>query len=411
MSLFDRALRAIPSGVMTYSKARSSWPAIAPTHLVRGKGAHVWDADGNEYIDLAIGLGAVTLGYQDPDVEMFVADQLAQGPIFSLEHPVTVEVAERLTALFPCSVDGQAKFFKTGSDATTAAVRLARAHTGRDIVLSSGYHGWHSWVVANRTGVAEGEIDAVVPFVFGGNNAEAAAVIVEPETYSAPELRAISSYCGATGTILIFDEVLTGFRVCSGGVQDLTGVTPDLTTVSKALGNGYSVAAVIGRRDVMQTFEKVGVSGTFGGDTIGLAAAKAVIAKTETTDYYQRLWDAGGKMRQEFCKAAVESGVEADTSGYPTHWIPKFAKDDHDVDPIIRDKRARLPWRTLYRQLMCERGFLIGPAYVFSSYALSDYDVERFVKANKETFQVVAKVTDPSEVLVGEAAGPGVRAA
>lgn len=413
--LLSRALRVIPSGVLTFSKARSCWPAAAPTHIRRGRGAHVWADDGREFIDVTLALGAVTLGYQNPDVEASIDAQRAEGPLFSLEHPITVEVAERLTSLFPCSQkDGQAKFFKTGSDATTAAVRLARAHTGRDIILTSGYHGWDSWTAANRAGVPSGEHEAVVPFVFGGNNAEAAAVILEADTFDVGQLRAIRSYCDATDTLLVFDEVLTGFRQGPGGHQFLCGVTPDITTVSKALGNGYAIAAVIGPRDIMQTFEKVGVSGTFGGDTIGLAAARAVIAVSDQHDggiypYYKRLWDVGGKLREGFASAAREFGIDAEPEGYPPRWVAKFG-GDVDVDPIIRDRPARLPWRTLWAQEMQSRGVLANFGMT-ACVAHGDSDVERILGADREAFRVLASVDRPEERLIGDAASPGVRAA
>lgn len=408
--LLTRTLRVIPSGAQTWSKARSSWPAVAPTHLVRGRGAHVWSSDGREFIDLAIALGAVTLGYQQPDIEAAVADQLSDGPLFSLSHPLETDVAERLCDNIPPAE--AARFFKTGSDATSAAVRVARAHTGRDLVLSSGYHGWHSWTCGNRAGIPTAVTSLTEPLgIWHEGPPNAAAVIVEPEAFHANELRELRNWCDRNGTVLIFDEVLTGFRVGSGGWQYLTGVTPDLTCLSKALGNGYSVAAVVGKREVMQTFEKVGVSGTFGGDTIGLAAAKAVLQVTESTDYYKRLCDVGGLMRQEFHRAAADVGIEVEAVGFMTHWIPKFKADDADVDPIIRDKRASLPWRTLWRQEMVKRGILIGPAYVFASAALSDFDVERYCEANREAFGVLASVDDPAELLVGEAAGGGIRAA
>lgn len=418
MSLLDRALRVIPTGAQAFSKARSSWPAVAPSFIVGGKGAHVWDDEGNEYIDLTMAIGAVTLGYQDPDVEAAVADQCAEGPLFSLSHPIEVEVAERLTSgLIPRAKDGMARFFKTGSDATSAAVRVARAYTGRDVVMSNGYHGMDEWVCPNPVGIPSFMRLATEQFtdwdhaVGRASWPPPAAVIVEPDVFHVEQLRSMREWCDKNGVVLIFDEILNGFRLAPGGHQELCGVTPDLATYSKALGNGYAIAAVVGKRDVMMAFERVGVSGTFLGDTIGLAAAKAVIAKTgvASSDYYHRLWDIGSRLWAGVESEAFSAGIKVERVGnYPRFGL-RF-KDDVDVDPIIRDRAPTLPWRTLWAQELIQRGVL-GNFGFSASFALSDLDVEQCLEANRAAFGVLASVDDPKERLIGAAAGPGVRVA
>ena len=403
--LLSRALRVIPSGCSTFSKSRGQWPANAPSHLGRGSGAHVWDERQNEYIDFTLGLGPIILGYQDPHVERSVQLALGDGPIFSMPYQLEVAIAEMLTEIIPCAE--MVKFGLSGSDATSAAIRCARAYTGREWIVSQGYHGWHDWCCPNRSGIPDADKVIRIDDWREARCAEngIAAIIVEPEY--ADDLPGLRKHCTENGIVLIFDEVLTGFRVALGGFQEYSGITPDLATLSKAMGNGYPVSAAVGKREIMQTFKKIGYSGTFFGSTLGLAAAGAVIRKMRTEPVIERLWKHGTTLRAAFNDASEEFGVAATLGGLAPRMTFHFPLDT-EQDPIIRDWPARLAWRTLFAQELIARGVLANFGLTVC-YAHSEYDIKRACEAIREAFKVLASVDDPSERLVGDAAGFGVR--
>ncbi|MCR4338946.1 MAG: aminotransferase class III-fold pyridoxal phosphate-dependent enzyme [Gemmatimonadaceae bacterium] len=410
--LLSRALRVIPSGCNTFSKSRAQWPANAPSHLGRGRGGHVWDAQQREYIDFTLGLGPIILGYKDPEVEHSVRLALDDGPIFSMPYQLEVAIAEMLTEVIPCAE--MVKFGLNGSDATTAAVRCARAHTGRDVIRSHGYHGWSDTFSPNTAGIPQATRALTEQIDLGDDMWDAvdrnvAAVIIEPDNFSPGMLRRLRENCDRAGALLIFDEVLTGFRIALGGYQEYSGVTPDLATFSKAMGNGYPISAVVGKREYMQTFERIGFSGTFLGSTPGLAATGAVIRKMRAEPVIARLWEHGNTIKSVFTECAKESGIDAELTGLAPRLVFRF-KGDTDVDPIIRDRPARLAWRTLFAQSLIERGILANFGFTFA-YAHSDSDIERACEAIRDAFEVLANVDKPEDALIGEAASPGLRAA
>ncbi|MCB0964626.1 MAG: aminotransferase class III-fold pyridoxal phosphate-dependent enzyme, partial [Acidimicrobiales bacterium] len=287
-----RARRVIPLGTQTLSKHPSQWVrAVHPTHLVRGRGAHLWDVDGNEWIDEPMALGPILLGYAEPVVDDAIRAQLDDGITFTLMHPLEVEVAERIVAMCP-GVE-RVRFAKSGSDATSAAIRAARAHTGRDRVISVGYHGWHDWYIGSTTrdkgvpaavqeltsAIAYGDLDALADEL-AAHPGEVAAVVLEPSGATVPPpgyLQGLVDACREAGVVSVFDEVITGFRLAPGGARERYGVQPDLSCYGKALGNGMPVAAVGGSAELMAEFEEVFFSGTHGGEALSLAAARAVL--------------------------------------------------------------------------------------------------------------------------------------
>jgi glutamate-1-semialdehyde 2,1-aminomutase len=267
-----RAERTIPLGSQTFSKSRTQYPVgVSPHFIVRANGARVWDIDGNEYIDFVNSLCAVTLGYQDPDVTAAARAQLDNGVIYSLAHPLETEVAELICDMVPCAE--MVRFGKNGSDATSGAIRLARAFTERDHVAVCGYHGWQDWYIgstARNRGVPKAVRALTHSFAF--NNLDSlrtvlrahpdgfAAVIIEPMNVAEPDpgfLQGVKDLAHGHGALLIFDETITGFRFSNGGAQELFGVVPDIATFGKGLANGYPVSAVAGRRDVMKLMEEI----------------------------------------------------------------------------------------------------------------------------------------------------------
>ena len=297
-----RAEKVIPLGTQTFSKSKLCYPQGSSPHFIaRGQGATVWDIDGHQYIDFVSGLLSVNLGYCDPDVDAAVQQQLACGVNFSLSHPLETEVAEMLVDLIPCA--DMVRFGKNGSDVTSAAIRLARAYTGRDKVAVCGYHGWHDWYIGSTTrdaGVPSDVKSLTEKFEY--NNIESlqqildnntscekgtegnriAAIILEPMNVAWPQdnfLEKVRALATEHGAVLIFDEMITGFRFDIGGAQTLFGVTPDLATFGKSLSNGLPLSALVGKQDIMQWIETIFFSGTFGGETLSLAGAKATLTK------------------------------------------------------------------------------------------------------------------------------------
>ena len=333
--LLARALRTIPLGTQTFSKSKTQYPhGVSPYFIARGKGARVWDVDGNEYCDFINALAAITLGYCDPDVDGAVAEMMRDGTIFSLPHPIEIEVAEELVKLIPCA--DMVRFGKNGSDATAGAVRVARAFTGRDRVAVCGYHGWQDWYVGSTTrhkGVPAATRALTHSFKYNdvgslhsilqAHPGEFAAVVLEPMNVELPRdgfLDEVKQLTHRNGALLVFDETITGFRFHIGGAQSLFNVIPDLSTFGKGLANGYPVSAVVGRADVMREMQEVFYSFTFGGETLSLAAALATLRKLQREPVIQRLQATG-----EHISAMVKSQLarfELDRyfriSGHPT---------------------------------------------------------------------------------------------
>jgi glutamate-1-semialdehyde 2,1-aminomutase len=380
----ERALKTIPLGSQTFSKSKTQYPAgVSPYFLLRGKGSRVWDVDGNEYIDLVNSLAAVTLGYNDPDVTRAVEAQLKDGVIFSLPHPLEVQVAEKICEMVPCAE--MVRFGKNGSDATAGAIRIARAHTGRDHVAVCGYHGWQDWYIgstARNLGVPKSTRELTHTFKY--NNIESlqklfteykdqfAAVILEPMNVAYPEngfLEAVKELTHKNGAVLVFDETITGFRYSKGGAQEYFGVTPDLATFGKGLANGYPVSAVAGRADLMRLMEEVFFSFTFGGETL----------------------TATGKKILEGLNALIEkhdAGSFLSTAGHPT-W--SFF--------VIKDTPSYSMWeiKTLFLQEMFARGILaIGTHNL--SYAISSVDVTKILAAYDEVIGMMKTAVENKQL-------------
>ncbi|MBC7952773.1 MAG: aminotransferase class III-fold pyridoxal phosphate-dependent enzyme [Rhodospirillaceae bacterium] len=319
--LLARAEKVIPLGSQTFSKSRIQYPQGAPMLLTHGQGGRVWDVDGNQYVDMVCGLLPVVLGYQDPDVDGAIRAQLGNGISFSLATSLETELAERLVDLIPCAE--QVRFGKNGTDATSAAIRLARAFTGRDHVGVCGYHGWQDWYIGSTSrhkGVpsATRDLTHVLPY----NDLDAvrallksqdvAAIILEPMNAVEPKdgyLAELKELCHANGALLVFDEVITGFRYALGGAQSMFGVTPDLASFGKAMGNGMPISAIVGRGDVMHEMENVFISGTFGGEALSLAASIATIDKMKREPVIERLWELGTRLADDSLALAAKHGL------------------------------------------------------------------------------------------------------
>jgi glutamate-1-semialdehyde aminotransferase len=323
-ALLERAGKVIPSATQTFSKGPNQWVrGISPHYLVRGNGAWVWDVDGNKYLDYLMALGPIILGYGNQWVDEAVVRQVRDGPVFSQMHPLEVEVAELLVELIPGAE--MVRFAKNGSDATSGAVRAARAWTGREHVALCGYHGWHDWYIGTTTrnkgvppvvsalshGFAYNDI-ASLERLFDRYPGKIAAVVMEPMGVETPEpgyLQAVRDVCSANNTVLVFDEIITGFRLHLGGAQAYFGVTPDISCFGKAIANGYPLAAVVGKRDVMMIFDEIFFSGTFGGDAIALAACRATIEELKAKDVISHNWRIGGLLQDALKELIARYGL------------------------------------------------------------------------------------------------------
>ena len=405
LMLLRRARQLVPGASQTLSKGPSMFVEGAyPVFLERGRGCRVWDVDGNEYIDFILGLASITLGYDYPVVTEAVAAQLKQGSIFSLPHPLEVEVAERLVELIPCAE--RVRFFKTGSEANSAAVRVARAATGRDLLLSGGYHGWHDWhaVTTPRSkGIPKSSNDLIVPFAyndlasletaFDEHRGKVAAVIMEPVLLEEPApgfLVGVKATAHRHGALLIFDEIVTGFRWAIGGAQECFGVVPDLATFGKGMANGLPLAAVVGPAGLMNEFEEIFVSSTFGGDTLALAACAATIDEYRRRAVIEHLWRVGRRFQDGFRAVAARADVPVVCAGYPVH--PKIT--------IVheREETQRL-LMSLFLQETARRGILFHFAGFNISFSHTDADVDATLEACAEALAVVGEAVADGRIV------------
>jgi glutamate-1-semialdehyde 2,1-aminomutase len=395
-----RSQQVIPLGSQTFSKSRTQYPyGVSPFFITHAKGSRVWDLDGNEYIDFVSSLASITLGYQDPDVNQAVRQQLDEsGVIFSLPHPLETEVAELICEMVPCAE--MVRFGKNGSDATAGAIRVARAFTNRDRVAVCGYHGWQDWYIgstARNRGVPQAVRDLTHAFKYNdldsldqllrAHPGGFAAVILEPMNVLAPLpgfLEGVKALAHQHGALLVFDETITGFRYANGGAQALFGVTPDLATFGKGMANGYPVSAVVGRRDVMMMMEEIFFSFTFGGETLSLAAAKATLTKLKSSPVTQTLAAHGQRIMADLKSTIARHQLQDvfSTSGHPT-W--SFLN--------ISDARGASAFeiKTLWMQEMHERGILsVGTHNV--NFAHTEADITALLDAYENILPMIGEV-------------------
>jgi glutamate-1-semialdehyde aminotransferase/spore coat polysaccharide biosynthesis protein SpsF (cytidylyltransferase family) len=412
---FARAEKVIPSATQTFSKGHTQFVrGVAPLFLQRAEGSHVWDVDGHEYIDYPMALGPVVLGHNDPDVTAAVRAQLADGVALSLPHPLEIEVSELLTEIIPCAE--MVRFGKNGSDATSGAVRVARAYTGRERIAACGYHGWQDWYIGATTrhrGVprAVRELTHLFAYndlaslrrLFDAYPGEFAAVIMEPVGVVEPAgnfLREVAALTRANGAVLIYDEVVTSFRVALGGAQEHYGVTPDLAAVGKAMANGFPVAAVVGRRDIMQVFDEIFFSFTFGGEVLSLAAAKATITRLRQGDVIPHLWRQGRTLQEGYNALAAEAGLREHTRciGLPPRTVLTFTDGKG---------QESLAMKSLFQQEVVRRGILSAGGFNLC-YRHSDTDVEQTLDACRAALRVLGEAVAADDVE-GRLQGPVIQ--
>lgn len=399
--LFERSQGLIPAHTQTLAKGPTQWiKGIAPKYLKKGKGSHVWDVDGNEFLDFNMGIGPVVLGYCYDKVDNAVRKQLEEGITFSLMHPLEVELSEKIRSIVPNAES--VRFSKTGCDVTTAAVRVSRAFTKRNKVLCCGYHGWHDWYI----GVTDR--DAGIPhavkdltFTFNYNDIESviqsldtdtACVILEPFVFEEQKndfLHELKNVCHKNGTLLIFDEMWTGFRIASGGAQEFFGVTPDLACYSKAVANGMPISVITGRKDIMNLFDKdVFFFTTFGGEALSMAAAMATIDEITDKNVPQYLSSQGKKLKDGYNRIAESLNMDyTKCSGYNCRTIVTF--DAAAGNP--------LEMKSFVQQEMIRNGILWG-GFHNMCFSHSDNDVDYTLKCYETILPLLKKAVNDKNV-------------
>ncbi len=397
--MLQRALETIPLGAQTFSKSKTQFPlGISPYFATKAKGAEVWDVDGNKYIDFINSLASITLGYNDPDVTKAVSQQLKSGTIFTLSHELETQVAEAIVDMVPCAE--MVRFGKNGSDATSGAVRIARAYTGRDYVLVCGYHGWQDWYIGSTTrdlGVPRAVKELTHKFNYNDISSleakfeelkgEVAAVILEPLNTTPPQdnfLENVKDITHNNGAVLIFDETITGFRYAKGGAQEYFGVTPDLATFGKGLANGYPISAVAGKKEIMRLMEDVFFSFTFGGETLSLAASLAVLQKLKREPVIEKIQFIG-QMVIDRLKHLIDKHQLEHIFGVTGLPVWSFL--------TIKDTEKHTVWqlKTLYMQEMLANGILIYGTHNIS-YAHTPKHVEVLIKNYERYFIKVKEI-------------------
>lgn len=354
-----------------------------PRFAVRGNGCRFWDDQGREFIDYLCAFGPIVLGYAHPKVDEAVKRQIDQGVIFNVPHPLESDLAERLVDMIPCAE--MVSYFTGGSGATTGAVYVARAYTGRQKIVRCGYHGWHDWCQPGRAYVpdAVGKLTIAMEYndadglrnIFREHRNQIACVIMEPILGDGPKpgyLEEVKAICAQHGTLLIFDEVKTGFRFAFGGAQEYLNIAPDLATFGKAMANGYDIGVLVGPSKIMAACEDVWLAATFHAHLTGIAAAMAVIDEMRATHGISVIWRQGKKLMDGLDEIARRHGVDARCAGYPPMPILRFSKESEDIGRRFWEGTAK-------------RGIYFHPGHPwFVSTAHDDAAIEQTLAASEE---------------------------
>ena len=414
-TLYEKAKKIIPGGTQLLSKRPETFlPDLWPAYYEKAKGCRVWDLDGNKYTDMSyMGIGASILGYADKDVDSAVKTAVDKGSMCTLNCPEEVELAELLCKLHPWAE--MVRYARTGGEAMAIAVRIARAKTGKDLILFCGYHGWHDWYLSANLaddkaldghllpglkpkGVPRVLKNSAIPFSY--NNIKGflslvdkyknkiGTVVMEPVRNYYPEkgfLETIREMTEKLKIVLIFDEITSGWRLNLGGAHLKLGVNPDIAVFGKGISNGYPMAAIIGKSEVMEVAQETFISSTYWTERIGPVAALATIRKLKERDVPSHLINIGKKIQNGWRESAEKNRLKISVSGiYPLgHFSFNYE------DPLIL--------KTLFTQLMLERGFLATDSF-YASYAHREKNVEKYLEVVDEVFEFIARAIKENKV-------------
>lgn len=398
--LLERELKVSPLAAQTYSKSyRYFSKGYAPSYMERGEGCYIYDVDGNKFIDFMCALGPITVGYNEPAVNEAVIEQVNKFASGSLQSELEVELAEKICEIIPCAE--MVRFVKNGSDATTAAIRLARAYTGREIVLMSGYHGMHDWSIGaseNHKGVPEAVRKLTINFTYNDlgdletklKSNEVAAVILEPIQSNGPKdgyLDSVKELTHKYGAILIFDEVVSGFHYALGGAQEMFKVSPDLVAFGKGMGNGYPISAVAGKKELLEQIEQgVFVSTTFGGDSISMAASLATIKILEQPGFYDHIANIG---------TILHDGIQERIDKYDLNNVLAVSGLPHHCGVAFEGYGSLdyLDIQSVYSQTILQHG-IIQFAIYFLNMHHTEKEAKIYLDATDEAFSLIRKAVD-----------------
>jgi len=437
--LYERAKKVIASGTNTFSRAPGVFPdGAAPKFLEKQYGSHTWDVDGNEYIDMVMGCGPVTIGHNHPYINDAIKLQMEKGTLFSMLNPLEVEVAEKLVDCIPCAE--MVKFSKNGSDVCAAAIKLARHVTKRDMIFCWGYHGFHDWYVGTtdrNAGIPQAVRDLTKIFDYGDIDGlkkmfqeykgQVAAIIMEPiigqrqschytdcevkrefqktckECPQVNFLKAVKELAHENGSLLIFDEMISGFRFSMGGAQEYFGIIPDLATFGKGITNGMPLGVLAGKAEYMKEFDKVFLSSTYAPEALTLAAAAANIDFYIENNVIDAIWEKGEYVEQGFLDVIKKHNIQNNVSlaGYAV----RLMVNTHRNDGIQEPKLA-----TLYQQEMFKNGILCFSGVLMLSYSHSKDDLDALIQAFDKTCDVLKNALDSDksidDFLIGDPGEP-----
>lgn len=421
--LWKEAKNIIPGGNQLLSKRSELFlPDQWPSYYSRAKGCEVWDLDDNHYYDFSImGVGTCALGYADDDINREIKLAIEKGSMSTLNCFEEVALAKKLIKLHPWS--DMIRFARTGGEVCTIAIRIARAYTKKSKILFCGYHGWHDWYLAANLGVSsnlDGQLlpglkpsgvprelkGTAIPFEYnnlsqleeiaGRNKNEVAAIIMEPQrnfTLEKGFLEGVRRIAVKIGAVLIFDEITSGFRVNLGGIHLTLGVEPDIAMFAKALGNGYPIAAVIGRRTVMDAAQESFISSAFWTERLGFVAALATLEKMKKCNVQKWLVKYGEMVNSGWIKAAKDTGIKIKISGI----MP--------LTHISFDYPESSALQTYYTQEMLKKGFLAG-ASVYTTYAYSPEIIAKYDEATMRVFKKMAAILRSGQSIIRHLEGP-----
>lgn len=414
--LYRKAKRLIPGGTQLLSKRPEMFlPDLWPSYYSKAKAVHIWDMDDNCYLDMSImGVGANILGYADDVVDNAVIEAIRRGSSSTLNCPEEVELAELLISLHPWAQ--MVRYTRSGGEAMAVAIRVARAKTGRDTVIFSGYHGWHDWYLAanlanemnldgqlmpglSPSGVPRGLLGTAIPFFFNDienvhkiikkEGGKIAAVIIEPargEESPREFLKILRDITERMGAVLIFDEITSGFRMNPGGIHLRYGISPDMAIFAKSIANGYPMAAVIGTEDVMQAAQTTFISSTNWTERIGPVAALATITRYIANNAHQHIIALGDAVKKIWNRAAEDHGLAIKVTGLPTLATFSFNYPENKV------------MGTIFTQEMLKRNIL-GFRQFKPSLAHQQDHLNQYENAVAEVFTIIARGMTNGNIL------------
>ncbi len=413
INLWKKAKRIIPGGNMLLSKRSEMFlPDLWPSYFSQSKGCYVWDLDKNKYIDMSImGIGTNTLGYGNEEVDESVRDTISKGNMSTLNCPEEVYLAEKLIELHPWA--DMARFARTGGEANSIAIRIARAASGKDKIAVCGYHGWHDWYLAANlnndqnldghllpglkpTGVPRDLEGSTIPFQYNDyeelerivHEHDIGAVKMEVARSTGPKndyLKKVKLLCKKNNIILIFDECTSGFRETYGGMHLKYNVEPDIAIFGKALGNGYAITAVIGKKEIMDFAQQTFISSTFWTERIGYVAALSTLEVMNKKKSWTKITNIGKKIRNEWQKLSEKYDLKIDISGIPA--ISSFSFKSTDS----------LKYKTYITQEMLKKGFLAGNI-IFTCTEHTDEIIEDYLNNLNGIFSTIKDCENGNDI-------------